>query len=249
MTIMSMARTGVKTLLLAATILPSAAMAQAGPVSAGPVGAVTSGRGNGVEICCPPIAKQDFAKYFTHHQLPGKNITDTYGLAFGTNPALLAALDTQMKAYAPFAALFAPFGWTGHSVLLDTEMKELSLPNSATPTAADFAAGGNIPVFHNKIRGWYANGTSIWDGPHAGHPWKEHFNDGKDVSPNFMKPNKWYMIKLSLNLASNKPNVPGSWNEDKISCMTKYVVYMVRSASLRTTSGASTANIEAFEVK
>ncbi len=235
MTIMKQARSGITSLLFAAAIIPSVAMAQTAPARelAGiGRGDTVQSRGS-IKVCCPPITDQSFNPYFAIHQLPGKNITQTYGLSF--NPS--AALDTQMKAYAPFAGLFAPAGWTPNSVLLDSEMKELVLPNTSTPTAADFSTSGNVPVYHGKIRGWFANGTTIWDGPHGTHPWRQHYNDGKDVSPSFMQPNKWYMIKLNLKLASAIAAQPGSWREDDITCMTKYVAVMVRSVSLRTGPG------------
>lgn len=58
---------------------------------------------------------------FRIHQLPVRSIADNYGLTFMPT----AALDAQMKAYAPFAGLFVPFG-VPNSVLLDAEMKELN---------------------------------------------------------------------------------------------------------------------------
>lgn len=242
MTIMKKARSGVTSLLFAATILPSIAMAQSGPEVSGRASSAAVSALD-VKVCCPPVAENSFSSYFTHHQLPGKNITQTYGLSFTPS----TALDAQMKAYAPFAALFAPATWTGHSVMLDAEMKELSLPITSTPTIGNFNTG--TPVHQGKLRGWLSNGTGVWTGTAVA--WAKRFNDGGAVSPNFMKPGKWYMTKLTLKLGSNKPGVPGSWREDNITCMTKYVVYMVPNVPLRSAvaGSATSADIKSFDVK
>jgi hypothetical protein len=202
MSIYNTARTGIKLLLLGAMSMSSVAMAQQWQGVSGAIPTPTTGvppRGGEIRVCCPPIAQQSFNPYFAVHQLPGKNITQTYGLTFTPS----AALDSQMLAYAPFAGLFAPAGWVANSVLLDAEMKELTTPNTSNPTIADFGPG--TPVFQGKLRGYWTNST-IWNGTHGGHTWDQHFKDGYDVSPNHMQPNKWYMIKLTLKLGSGPIN-------------------------------------------
>lgn len=198
-----------------------------------------------VNVCCPPIAKESFKPMFRIHQLPGKGIADTYGVTFQPT----AALDTQMKAFAPFAGLFTPNGWLAHSVLLDSEMKELTQPSTWTPTLSNvgpaFAAGA--PVYSHALRGWWTvPGSGVWDGPHndfGNHKWEFTYEDGKHVSPNFMKPNKWYVIKLTLKLASKDRPGDQSWHVTPISCMTKYVAVMVENAGLRMSPGAGAPTI------
>ncbi len=186
-----------------------------------------------IRVCCPPITQQSFQPYFRVHQLAGKNITQTYGLEFLPT----AALDAQMQAYAPFAGLFAPLNWTANSVLLDSDMKELTIPATGTPTPGDWAAA-TATVFHGKLRGWWATGTGVWNGMHGSHTWDQHYKDGMDVSPSYMQPNKWYMIKLNLKLASKLRPGDQSWREDAINCMTKYVAVIVRSVGFKTGAGA-----------
>ncbi len=228
MTISNKARSGLTSLLFAAAFIPSIATAQiAPPVGQGQLGTAANSSGptkpnSDIKVCCPPIAERSFDPFFTHHELPGKNVTQTYGMTFNAS----AALDAQMTAYAPFAALFAPTSWTGHSVLLHSEMRELTLPITAIPTSANFPGG--ILVNQGALRGWRVNGT-IWNGPDTGstYTWDKRFNDGNAVSPAFMKPNKLYMIKMTFRLGVNKPGVPDAWNTHPISCMTKYFVYGV----------------------
>lgn len=201
---------------------------------------------NGVRACCPPIWDENFSRFFRIHQLPGKNITDTYGVEFLPD----AAMDAQMKAYAPYAGIYAPAGWTANSVLLVAEMKQLAVPVTSTPNAGSFGLGTNIPVpvgtgvNKHALRGWWTiSGSGIWNGPHndyGSHPWEKMYMDGVHAqSPTHMKPDKWYMIKLTLELASKKDGVPDSWRQDDIICSTnkpRYVAILVRSVALKSAS-------------
>lgn len=207
----------------------------------------------GVNPCCPPIWGESFNRFFRVHQLPGKNITDTYGLEFMPD----AGLDAQMKAYAPYAGLYAPAGWVANSVLLVAEMKKLTLANTSTPTAAAFNASGNVPVYvdtsgsllKHALRGWWTVPASgIWNGPHAdygAHVWEKMYMDGvHSQSPQHMQPNVWYMIKLTLQLASKRPQDPNSWRQDDINCSIgkpRYVAVMVRSVAAKAGPGATAA--------
>lgn len=257
MTNMNKARTALASLLVAAVAIPTIALAQGKPpADQGQLGTAVNLGGlavgnTSIRVCCPPVATQSFAPYFAAHQLPGKNATQTYGLNFTAS----AVLDAQMAAYAPFAALFAPATWTGHSVMLHAEMKELtSLPIGASPTAADFALGTNTPVNTGKLRGWYVSG-GVWngpDGPPTPYVWNTRFNDGQAVSPVHMKPNKLYMIKLTLRLGSNKPGQPSAWREDTIDCMTKYFVYGVNVPPMLAAQGSNAnviSTVRSFEVR
>ena len=201
---------------------------------------------NGIRACCPPIWNENFSRFFRLHQLPGKNITDTYGVEFLPD----AAMDTQMKAYAPYAGFYAPAGWTANSVLLVAEMKQIpTVPPTSTPNASHFGLSTNIPVPpKHALRGWWTvSGSGIWNGPHndfGNHPWEKMFMDGIHAqSPTHMQPDKWYMIKLILELASKKDGVPSSWRQDDIACSTnkpRYVAILVRSVALKSASGTPT---------
>ena len=207
----------------------------------------------GVRACCPPIWDEKFSRFFRIHQLPGKNITDTYGVEFLPD----AAMDTQMKAYAPYAGIYAPAGWTANSVLLVAEMKQIpTVPSTSTPTAVLFGLSSNIPVLINTgggtkhaLRGWWtASGSGIWNGPHndfGNHPWEKMYMDGVHAqSPTHMQPDTWYMIKLTLELASKKDGVPGSWRQDDIACSTnkpRYVAILVRGVAFKSSPGTPAA--------
>ncbi|MFM5930665.1 MAG: hypothetical protein ACKOPQ_07130 [Novosphingobium sp.] len=207
-------------------------------VQAGPIkGDVGVPRG-GINVCCPPIAKQDFAPFFRVQQSPGKNITQTYGLDFLPT----AALDTQMKAYAPFAGLFAPSGYP-NSVLLDAEMRKM--PGTATPTPSSFSGG--TPVHQHAMRGWWTTSPSnVWNGPATthtpfpSHVWEKEFNDNlHPSSTGNMQPNTWYMIKLTLKLAwKDRPN-DDSWNVSNINCMERYVAVRVNAVSYKSSAGVT----------
>jgi hypothetical protein len=205
--------------------------------------------GKGIRACCPPIWDESFTKYFRVHQLPNKNITDTYGVEFLPN----SAMDTQMKAYAPYAGLYAPAGWTANSVLLVAEMRQV-----ASPTIPAFNASTTVVNTVNlgirnehALRAWWTNsGSGIWNGPFANAttagcavvPWERMYMDGIcSKAPNHMKPNTWYMIRLKLQLASVKDGVPNSWRQDDISCSTKgyrYVGIAVQNASFKAAPNA-----------
>lgn len=195
-----------------------------------------------ITVCCPPITQQSFASYFRVHQLPGKNITQTYGLDFLPT----AALDTQMKAFAPFAGLFSPYP-SPNSVHLDAEMKELNVPvawnaTSAAVTETAFNAS-TTSVYQHSLRAWWTvPGSGIWNGPHndfGNHPWEQNFQDGKHVSPAFMQPNKWYVIKLTLKLASKDRPDDQSWHINNMGCMKKFVAIRVQSAGFKVAGGGA----------
>jgi hypothetical protein len=225
-------------------------LAQLGPIRGNSVQMsdaipVPRGDSNVISVCCPPIAKQSFAPYFRVHQLAGKNITQTYGLDFLPT----AALDAQMKAFAPFAALFSPYA-SPNSVLLDAEMRELNVPTTWNATSAAVTESAfnssTTPVYRHALRGWWTNpGSGIWNGPHAdfgNHPWEQTFQDGKHVTPgSFMQPNKWYVIKLTLQLASKNRPDDNTWFVNPIDCMKKFVAIRVQSAGFKGVAGGGTA--------
>lgn len=209
--------------------------------------------GKGIRACCPKIWEESFGKYFRVHQLPGKNITQTYGVEFLPD----AAMDTQMKVYAPYAGTYAPAGWTANSVLLVAEMRKVATPLGLIPTSADFNAVNSAPssphvVWINlaknrnehALRGWWTSPSSgIWNGPYgpgscATVPWERTYMDGicSKATDNHMTPNAWYVIRLKLQLASKKNGIPDSWRQDDISCSmpnARFVAIAVRSASFR----------------
>lgn len=195
--------------------------------------------------CCPPIFGQKMDNMFRVHQLPGKGLNDTYGLAFMPP----AALDTQMKAFAIYAGMFAPNGWTANSVLLNAEMKKLNIPSNSTPSINHFALG--TTVSNGTLRGWWATTPSnVWNGS-SGTPFDQMFNDGKTVSPNHMQPNTWYMVKLDLKLASKDSN-PNSWHITPISCRsgTRYVAINIRTMGAKVGPRADAASmVQIIEVR
>ncbi|MFM6931348.1 MAG: hypothetical protein ACKOUT_03790 [Novosphingobium sp.] len=191
-----------------------------------------------IPTCCPPIFGQKMDNMFRVHQLPGKGLGDTYGLAF--NPP--AALDTQMKAFAIYAGMFAPNGWTANSVLLNAEMKKLNIPSNSTPGIGDFPPGATVSS--GTLRGWWTTTPSnVWNGS-SGTPFDQMFNDGKTVSPNHMQPNTWYMVKLDLNLASKDSN-PNSWHITPINCRSgsRYVAINIRTMGAKVGPGANMASM------
>jgi hypothetical protein len=208
---------------------------------------------DGINVCCAPITKGSWQPYFRVQQSPGKNITQTYGLTFLPSPAL----DAQMKAYAPFAGLFTPNGWVPNSVHLDAELRELTVSPTSTPTAADFSAGTG--VYQHSLRAWWTTAPSgIWNGPDAApisHGWERELEDNIHVSPAHMQPNKWYMVRLTLKLASkdtaNPPPRDTSWHISNINCMDKYVAVIVRSAGFKTGGDApgAAAAAQIVEIK
>lgn len=189
--------------------------------------------------CCPPIFNQKMDGMFRVDQLPGKGPSDTYGLTF--TPSYW--VDPQMKAFAIYAGIFVPTGWTANSVLLDAEMKELSIAPNATPTAADFAGGSTVTA--GTLRGWWTTTPSnVWNGPDGNGKLFEHkFKDGVYVSPGHMKPNRWYVVKLSLKLAATN-GTPGSWRVSNINCAggDRYVAINVRTAALKAGPSAMASN-------
>lgn len=197
---------------------------------------------DGINVCCAPITKGSWQPYFRVQQSPGKNITQTYGLTFLPTPAL----DAQMKAYAPFAGLFTPNGWVPNSVHLDAELRELTVSPTSTPTAADFS--GTV-VYQHSLRAWWTTAPSgIWNGPDAApisHGWERELEDNIHVTPAHMQPNKWYMVRLTLKLASkdtaNPPPQDTSWHISNINCMVKYVAVIVRSTGFKTGGDAAGA--------
>lgn len=200
----------------------------------------------GIKACCPPIWEEKFDKYFRVHQLPNKNITDTYGVEFLPN----SAMDTQMKAYAPYAGLYAPTSWTANSVLLVAEMRQTTAPTiPAFNASTTFVNTVNVGTrSEHALRAWWTTGAGIWNGPFANAttagcavvPWERMYMDGIcSKSPNHMKPNTWYVIRLKLQLASYLPNVKDSWRQDDITCSRyKYVAISVQSASFKAAPNA-----------
>ncbi|MFM6931349.1 MAG: hypothetical protein ACKOUT_03795 [Novosphingobium sp.] len=206
----------------------------------GPIPNLEDGDPNAIALnCCPPIFNQKMDGMFRVDQLAGKGLSDTYGLAF--TPSYW--LDPQMKAFAIYAGIFAPTGWTANSVLLDSEMKELAIASNATPTIANFA-GGTV-VTAGALRGWWSTTpSSVWNGPDGnGKPFDQKYKDGVYVSPGHMKPNTWYMIKLSLKLASTN-GTPNSWKVSNINCQggDRYVAINVRTAGFKAGPGTTAAN-------
>jgi hypothetical protein len=211
--------------------------------------------GKGIRACCPRLWEEKFGKYFRVHQLPGKNVTDTYGVEFLPD----TAMDNEMKAYAPYAGTYAPTGWTANSVLLVAEMRQVATSLGSTPTSNDFnnASAATEVVWTNNsltrrehaLRGWYtSSGSGIWNGPFANLPaggcatvpWEQMYMDGICSKPPHMQPNKWYVIRLKLQLASMKNGVPDSWRQDDISCSNyKYVAIAVQSASFKSAPNTS----------
>lgn len=206
----------------------------------GPIRLPSDGDPNAIALnCCPPIFNQKMDGMFRIDQLPGKGLSDNYGLTF--SPSYW--VDPQMKAFAIYAGIFAPTGWTANSVLLDAEMKELAIAPNATPTAADFAGG--TTVTSGTLRGWWTTTPSnVWNGPDGnGKLFDQKFSDGVYVSPGHMKPNRWYVVKLSLKLAATNGS-PGSWQVSNINCASgaRYVAINVRTAGLKAGPGATAAN-------
>ena len=186
--------------------------------------------------CCPAVFAQKMDGMFRVHQLPGKGLADSYGLSFSPSPWL----DPQMKSFAIYVGMFAPNGWTSNSVLLNAEMKKLNIPGNATPSIGDFVPG--TAVSNGTLRGWWTTTPSnVWNGS-SGTPFDQRFNDGQTVSPNHMQPNTWYMVKLTLQLASKDSN-PNSWHISPINCQSgaRYVAINVRTMGAKVGPGATAA--------
>ena len=191
-----------------------------------------------IPTCCPPIFAQKMDGMFRVHQLPNKGLSDSYGLMFSPT----ALLDTQMKAYAIYAGMSAPNGWTSNSVLLNAEMKKLNIPGNATPSIGDFVPG--TAVSNGTLRGWWTTTPSnVWNGS-SGTPFDQRFNDGQTVSPNHMQPNTWYMVKLTLQLASKDSN-PNSWHITPINCQAgdRYVAINVRTVGAKIGPGTDIGSV------
>lgn len=113
--------------------------------------------------CCPPLASDPslIANSFAENQMPGESITQHYGLLF----APVAALETQMQLWAPYAlSAYATPGWTGTGIVMWVDMRTdgpspgTGPVNSAwPPTAADWAAGSTVQS--GPLRMWFASGA------------------------------------------------------------------------------------------
>ncbi len=185
--------------------------------------------------CCPPITSDTFAKYFVPQQSPGKNVTLTYGYDFVASPAL----DAQMIAYAPFAALWTPANKYANSVALVAEVRSWNTP---TPPA-NWNDVGSTDVYPGKkqLRAWWAGGTGVW----TGGGFEQTLWDNHSVAPNHFDPNKSYMIRLSLVLNyKDQPN-DKSWYQLQLNCMEKFV----RRGSMITGKVAPGAGLDAFRLQ
>lgn len=185
--------------------------------------------------CCPPITSGTWAQYFVPQQSPGKNVTLTYGYDF----VATVALDAQMKAYAPFAALWTPAGHVPNSVALVAEVR--SWPTPAPP--ANWNQPGYTDVYPGKkqLRAWFTNGTTIWTG--AG--FEQTLWDNQAVAPNHFNPNLSYSIRLSLVLNYKKTPNDNTWFQLPLNCMEKFV----RRGSFIAGKVAPGASVDGFRLQ
>jgi hypothetical protein len=229
------------------------------------VGVPPLDRGDKLNICCPPnLAKTKWATMFEIDRLPGGNSTSNYGVKFLPN----LAFDQYMATYAQFAGMFvSPL--RPNSLGLHAEMQELPLGVGGTsgPTSAMFPPGTTTPVASNLLRAWwsyfpntpttanYPPTGGIWNGPHAGNvDWKDTFATNSPVvnHSNFMKPGRWYMVKLTLKFHSKTgvgdPDI--SWIVKDIPCFTKYVSFFINSTeTFKTTGGSAQAQLIVHETQ
>lgn len=162
--------------------------------------------------CCPPITSKTFSQYFQHQQSPGKDVTQTFGWNFVATPAL----DSQMNAYAPFAALWTPANHVANSVALVAEVR--TWPTPIAPT--NWNAPGFTDVYPGKkqLRAWWTSG-GVWTGGN----FEKTLWDNQAIAPNHFKPNQSYMIRLSLVLNYKTRADDNSWFQLPLTCMEKFV--------------------------
>ncbi|APG62008.1 hypothetical protein LPB140_03340 [Sphingorhabdus lutea] len=226
-----------------ASCVSSVNLAQLGPVRGRPAQAgeavaiprgdlLVEGEGN---VCCPPITSGKWAQYFVPQQSPGKNLTLTYGYDFVASPAL----DAQMNAYAPFAALWTPVSHVANSVALVAEVRAWS---SSTPPT-NWNQSGYTDVYPGKkqLRAWWTNGSGVW----TGGGFEQTLRDNNAIAPNHFDPNKSYMIRLSLVLNYKKTPNDNSWFQLPLSCMEKFVT----RGSFVSGRVAPNAGLDAFRLK
>ena len=235
-------------------------MAQLGPVRGNPIQVgeaipVPRGDQGGFNLCCPPIAgqKAKFPPMFRLQQSAGKNVTQTYGVTFMPS----AELDTQLKAFTPFVGINVPSGLYGNSVHLRAEMRQLDEAPTVDVVSTDFAdTAGDTVTYAHSLRAWWIPTTGslapsgIWNGPHAGPPaynWENQFEDNRpSMAPNHMIPGKWYMVKLTWQVAmKNTPHGTEndrSWIVKDLNCTNMkpiYVRFMVPIASVNKMAGGA----------
>lgn len=166
-----------------------------------------------LRMCCPPLARQPMNSFFRIHQQPGENTTQTYGLEFMPT----AAMDTQMQAFAPFAALMMTTpGRVANSVLLVGDMRATS-----APTSAAYNAGTTVSSNFHALRGWWANGIGTWDGTGPAF-FRNTFMDqptpGSFLNVAHMQPNQWYVVRLKFQLAEKLRPGDNSWFQKDFDC-------------------------------
>lgn len=225
--------------------------------------------GNQLNICCPPNlirgnpVETKWGTMFEIDRVPGGNATSNYGVKFLPN----LAFDQYMATYAQYAGMFVSPKYP-NSLGLHAEMRELpAVPspyvNPITgPTLANWSSSFPL-VASNLLRAWWSyfpnTSTSanypptggIWNGPHTpgNVDWKDTF---ATISPvmnhsSYMKPGRWYMIKLTLkfhskNLPHGTTNDP-SWFVQDVPCFTKYVSFFVNSTvAFKATGGEAPAD-------
>ncbi len=223
--------------------------------------------------CCPLIMSGPFTSYFQYHQLPGKNISQSYGLKFlstfvyGSTPETVPqtlALDKQMMPYALYAGSLGSglgtSGWNPNSVILTGEMRPVVAPTVAAYNAAASASFGK-----HALRGWWAGGFppstnpyNVWNGS-TGTEFNKAFQDGNTplaTHPPHMTPNgQWYMIKMHLEYAEMRG--PGTWQVKEIVCnnyKARYVAIRINAQGFKiagggTTSGTTQVTPEIIEVR
>ncbi|QFP75646.1 hypothetical protein [Deinococcus sp. AJ005] len=226
--------------------------------------------------CCPAVMQGTFSQYFRYHQLPGKNITQSYGLEFlstfnypGTEtiPQTLT-LDQQMMPFAFYigstGAGILPSGYVANSVILRAEIREITTPTgpNGTPTSNDWnqpsaiASSTGTPA----VRAWWAgimppstNPYNVWDGSGGVSGFHTEYMDGRPhLSPTYLLPNHTYMMKMSLVLAYKKTPNDDTWFIKDINCssMRGPFWWNVRDGNLKTAPGATAQpQIQFNEVK
>jgi hypothetical protein len=201
-------------------------------------------------ICCPPLASQPMTSFFRVHQQPGENVTQTYGLEFMPT----AGMDTQMQAFAPFAALMLTTpGRTANSILLVGDMRATTAPTGAAYNAA--GTGGSVSSGFHALRGWWASGVGTWDGTGPAlfrNSFKDQPTPGSFLNPAHMVPNQWYVVRLKFQLAEKDPN-PQSWYQKDFDCTDatpRYVAIRINALQgFRTGGGAAPTAVEIVEVQ
>ena len=236
------------------------APASATPVKA-PIDMATTMEGQG-QSCCPAVMSGPFSQYFKYDQLPGKNITQSYGLRFLTNfvypnpvvdtiPQTLA-LDQQMMPFSYYIGVYGagylPLGYVANSVILRAEIRDVTIPTGPNGTAIQSywnhpsAAASSTGIY--PVRAWWSslptsnNPYNVWDGSNPSY-FHNQYSDGN--SHIALQPNHTYMMKMSLTFYYKKTANDDTWFPAEIKCsnMRQYFSWNVKVNNLKTAPGTT----------